>query len=95
MGGVAGRRRPDLERAPGLIAGRRVVYGAEGCAGIAAEHDGAFLAILNDVALTDLVPGEPGGGVAIYAFDTEADRDRFLAERCRGMHRFDPPLTES
>ena len=89
---MLGQRRPDLEAAPGLVSGRRVMYGAEGCAGIAAEHEGAFLAILNEVAFADLAPGEPGGGVAVYSFDSEADRDQFLAERCAGMTRFDPPL---
>jgi hypothetical protein len=89
---MKGQRRPDLEQAPSTIVGRRVVYGAEGCAGVAAEHDGAFLAILNEVALADLAPDAPGGGVAVYSFDSEADRDQFLAERCAGMTRFDPPL---
>ena len=75
-----------------MITGRRVVYGAEGCAGVAAEHEGAFLAILDAGTVADLAEDAVGDGLAIYAFDTEADRDRFLAERCAGMTRFDPPL---
>lgn len=89
---MLGQRRPDLEAAPGLVSGRRVMYGAEGCAGIAAEHEGAYLAILDGGTVADLAEDGVGGGLAIYAFDSEADRDRFLAERCAGMTRFDPPL---
>ena len=86
---MSGRRRYDLEEGASPLAGERLVFQAGDSAAHAAELDGAFLAILDDGPLNDLLaPDEPPlAGRAVYAFSSAAERDAFLAELRLGMTR--------
>ena len=86
---MAGRPRHDL--VPGHDFESHLVYAGEGCSGSAAEHAGKYLAIVDSGAMLDFVEDEDRDlcGVRVIEFDTEPDRDAFLAETCRGMIRMD------
>ena len=90
---MTGHRRTDLENSRAELSTARMIYGAEGCVGLAADEDDKFFAILDDSTIGefagDLEDEDVRGGRAIYEFDSAAARDAFLDARCRGMRRMD------